>query len=90
MEQIHRSNALEMCRLCGRCGKHKRDILESDPDIAENDANQLSEQIFRCVGLQVNEWLLSSLYEFVQFISITETDSECSFLILFRSNGMTE
>lgn len=61
MERICRSNALEMCRLCGKYGNHKKDIVESEHDIAENDANHLCDKIFRCVGVQVNEWLFSSV-----------------------------
>lgn len=46
MERIRRSEALNLCRLCGRCDNHKIDVLEYDLDI---------EKIFRCVGVQVNE-----------------------------------
>lgn len=65
MERICRSNALEMCRLCGKCGTHKKDILESEFDIAENDANHLCNKIFRCVGVQVNEWLFSFVIVYI-------------------------
>lgn len=42
------------CRLCGIHGLHEIDILGSESHNGQDNADALSEKIFRCVGIRVN------------------------------------
>lgn len=48
-------NSLQLCRLCGRCDRHKIDILEHDFHGDDNSARKLYEIILSCVGIKVNQ-----------------------------------
>lgn len=53
MGKIRRLNLFSQCRLCGIYGPHKKDIFDEKSRIGDN----LSEKIFKCVGVQVSKFV---------------------------------
>lgn len=82
MEKIRLSDLLKLCRLCGQNGNHEANILERDADVAGNNENQLSEKIFRCVGVQVS----ASIYN----LKFRDGEVTANAVIISRSGQVTK
>lgn len=83
MDIFRRRSSLQLCRLCGRCDRHKIDILNHDFPFHDGNVKKLCEIILDCVGIKV----IWSLVHIAQFLNSGEIAAIESFIYFQVAGG---